>query len=285
MLLQVTRVRWLALLVVSACASPAPRPAAAAPPSSNPTADAAAAVLQLPLIGRLDGPTPVLVRGNVPRARAALLVAEARGVYADVSRRFLASSRRRSPPVHVCVFEDDAAYRAFVLAVFGEGEHSSLGFYRPDVRVAVVNLSRGIGNLRHELVHPLLGDDFPAIPAWLNEGIGALYGTARVKRDRVTFLVNYRVRDLHGAIRQGTLPRFADLTGASSAEVHGEHAALYYAMARYLLLFLEERGRLDTFYRDARAGEHDQAAMLQLIESRVDYEAFLTWARKLRRER
>jgi hypothetical protein len=284
------RVVVYVLLVVSACAQATPLHVAARTSSSSVALDRAApkvavsaAVLQLPVIGQLDGPTPVVLRGQVSRGHSVALLAEARGVYADVSRRFLGSSKRLSHPVQVCVFEEDVAYQAFVREAFGGGHYSSLGFYRADVRVAVVNLSRGIGNLRHELVHPLLADDFPGIPAWLNEGIGALYGTAHVESDRALFLLNYRLRDLQNAIREGKLPDFTGLTNSTSAEVRGEHAAVYYAMARYLLLYLERHGRLDAFYRDARDGEHDPAAMLRLLREAASYNAFVAWARKLRR--
>jgi hypothetical protein len=290
MLILVMRIVVFVLLVVSACAQATPLPVAAHPTLSSvaldratPKADVSAAVLQLPVIGQLDGPTPVVLRGHVSRGHTAALLGEARGVYADVSRRFLGSSNHLSRTVHVCIFEEDPAYRAFVREVFGEGHYSSLGFYRADARVAVVNLSRGIGNLRHELVHPLLADDFPGIPAWLNEGVGALYGTAYVESDRVTFLLNYRLRDLQNAIQQGTLPDFTGMTNSTGVEVRGEHAAIYYAMARYLLLYLERRGRLDAFYRDARDGEHDSAAMLRLLREAASYNAFVAWARKLRR--
>jgi hypothetical protein len=256
-------------------------PARAEEPAATLKPEGVAALVRLPVIGRIDGPTPVVVRGHVARARAAAILRQARGVHADVSRRFLTISNRRSQPVQVCVFEDARDYWAFVHEVFGEGDYSSLGFYRGDVRIAVVNLSRGVGNFRHELVHPLLGDDFPGIPTWLNEGIGALYGTANVSGRRIGFLLNYRLRDLHRAIREGTLPDFAGLTGSTGAEVHGASAAVYYAMSRYLLLYLERRGQLDRFYRDARNGPHDPASMLTRLQDLTSYDAFVAWAGKL----
>ena len=276
--------RLLALVGLAACAgssAPVPEGAVPVPASASPPA-MLPAVAALPIIGELSGPTPVVLRGHVEPARALVLLDQARSVHADVTRRFLAKSDRVSPPVQVCVFED-ASYFAFVREVFGAGPHSPLGFYRADARVVVVNLARGVGNLRHELVHPLLGDDFPGIPAWLNEGLGALYGSARVERTRVTFLVNYRLRDLQRSIRQGTLPDLAGLTGSTSREVHGEQAAVYYAMSRYLLLYLERRGRLEAVYRGAREVGGERQAVLALVTEAVDYDAFVEWARRLRR--
>src|SRR5205085_8179392 len=101
---------------------------------------------------------------------------------------------------------------------------SEWGFYRPDKRVALANLGASIGNLRHELVHPLIGDDFPRIPAWLNEGIAALYGTAKWNGKRFEFLVNYRLKDLQAAIKDGTLPTIAQLAASRDADVRGDRA-------------------------------------------------------------
>ena len=53
------------------------------------------------------------------------------------------------------------------------------GVYLEFTHHATVRDNASVGNLRHELVHPLLGDDYPAIPAWLNEGIASLYGSAK----------------------------------------------------------------------------------------------------------
>jgi hypothetical protein len=150
----------------------------------------------------------------------------------------------------------------------------------------VVNLARGAGNLRHELVHPLLGDDFPTIPSWLNEGIGALYGTSVPGRaGRFRFLVNYRLRDLQAALRAGDLPGVDALVDSGEDQVYGERAMVYYALARYLLLYLDAQGRLDGFYRDVRAAGGDPDAVRALLGALVDQRQFVAWARSLRYRR
>jgi hypothetical protein len=205
--------------------------AAAASPLAPPVA-------ALPVLGEIAGSTPVVLRGRVPAARVASLLATARGVHADVTRRFL--SGRTAPPVQVCLFTTDAEYGAFV------------------------------------------HDDFPGLPAWLNEGIGALYGTSRVTGDGVTFLVNYRLRDLRRAIRTGALPDLAGLAHATGSDVYGDRSAVYYAMARYVLLYLERHGRLELFYRAVRDGPHDADTIARLLEEAADLDAFLTWVRALK---
>ena len=63
---------------------------------------------------------------------------------------------------------------------------SDWGFYLPDKRTAIANVDASIGNLRHELVHPLIGDDFPGMPMWMNEGMAALYGSSSSGRCRAS---------------------------------------------------------------------------------------------------
>jgi hypothetical protein len=128
-----------------------------------------------PSAGGEHGRARIVVRGTLAHPRDAVRLVDA--VIADVERRFVRPARHADPEVVLCLLPDDASYRA-VAATLGDIP-SPWGFYRPDRRIAVANVGQSIGNLRHELVHPLLGDDFPAIPAWLNEGIAALYGTAR----------------------------------------------------------------------------------------------------------
>jgi hypothetical protein len=152
-----------------------------------------------------------------------------------------------------------------------------MGFYDPEVRVVVVNLGLSVGNLRHEMVHALVSDDDPEIPAWLNEGMGALYGNARQTADGFRFLVNYRLRHLRAARKAGTLPDLAALASSSPEDVYGARVLAFYAQARYLLLWLDQRGSLQTFLRELRAGPRDAARQRAILEKHVDYAAYLRW--------
>jgi len=255
--------------------------AMAAPADADPADEAIAA---LPVLAELrGGATPVIVRGELTPAQARAALREVRGVYDDVARRFIAAAAgRAAPPVTLCLFASDAAYERFVRRVFGV-VLSPLGFYRRDRRLAVANLARGVGNARHELVHPLLGDDFAAIPAWLNEGIAALYGSARIGVGGARFLVNYRLRDLHAALRRGALPSLDELAAAPADDFYGDRVATHYALARYLLLYLDRRGELEAFYREVRGAGGDVDRHRRLVAARVDERAFVAWAGRLRR--
>ncbi len=223
------------------------------------------------------GSTRVVIKGDA-RARDVVPVVE--HILEDVARRFTRSRKDRDPDLTLCAMTGDRGYFA-VANAFGDPP-SDLGFYLPDHRVAFANLGRSIGNLRHELVHPLLGDDFPAIPAWLTEGIAALYGSSRWGKHGFEFLVNYRLRDLQRALADDTLPSLAELALTTPDDVRGQRGMMWYGYARYVLLYAERRGDLDRLYADLRDASGDAERQRDVLLAHVDERAFRAWAKRLR---
>ena len=218
------------------------------------------------------------VDGEVSVKRAKQVVALVEAVVADVERRFTRDAKRPDADVTLLLYDNADRYREEA-AKLGP-LISDWGFYLPGKRVAIANVAASIGNLRHELVHPLLGDDYPAIPAWLNEGIASLYGSAKLGKRGFVFLVNYRLRDLQRALKQRTLPSLAELAASTDADVRGKQAMTYYAMSRYVLLYADRLGTLDALYAELR--DSDRAKHGEILARYVDEKAFRTWARKLR---
>ena len=96
-------------------------------------------------------------------------------------------------------------------------------------------------------------------------------------------------RLLQRAIRAKTVPSFAELTGADAGRFYDEGRGTNYAQARYLLYYLQERGLLVRFYRQARAAKsHDPSgyATLQAVLGERDMAAFQArweaWVLRLR---
>lgn len=253
----ILRMRWAALVLAATA------PAAAAPARLGEVATAH---------------TNVVIRGELPQRRQRELVALATAIVGDVERRF-AIRHDTVAPITLLLFTDAAVYRSEALAL-RDPLVSELGFYVPDRRTAIANVSAGVGNLRHELVHPLLGDDFPAIPSWLNEGIAALYGSSKITRRGVEFLVNYRLRDLQRALHADTLPTLAELATSGPDQMYGDRAMVFYAMARYALLYVDREGKLAELYAALRAAKPADHA--KILASYIDEQAFRAWARKLR---
>jgi hypothetical protein len=251
------------------------------PPELGEAARLRSIITRHPVIGRIDeGPTPVVIRGRIPHRDVPGLVALARLVHEDVNRRFVAPRDEAHPPVDLVLFDDDDEYQALALGY--ARVPAGQGFYRPDARVAAVNLTRGRGNLRHELVHPLIVDDFPQIPAWLNEGIASMYGGARVRHGMLQFVANYRLYDLQLAIERRELPGRNRLAFAGRTELYGPDGAVYYAVSQHVVLFLDRVGKLDIYYRTVRANPSVRGVALAAA---VDWRRFVRWARHLREGR
>ena len=221
----------------------------------------------------------IVVRGALSKAQQKQALELVDGVTRDVAARFGGGAKQ---PLTLCLMGTHDGYLREA-AAFGDDIPSDWGFYRPDLRIAIANVGQSIGNLRHELVHPLLGDDWPDIPAWLNEGTASLYGTARPTKKGFQFLVNYRLRDLQRALAAGELPTLAELAATTADEVErSERAPVYYAMSRYVLLYADQHGKLPALYAALREASGDVAKQQQILTSTIDERAFRAWAAKLR---
>jgi len=239
-----------------------------------------------PVLARIaeKGQTRIIMRGVIGKKRTRRMERLARAVQRDVSRRFLSGKDKSGrPPVDLCLFASTRSYRAFVAEVFGEDYDSSdWGFYVPRRRLVVANIGASRGNLRHELTHALLDDDFPGIPAWLNEGLASLYGSAVRTKKGFRFLVNYRLRHLRRALKAGLLPDLEELAGSTRRDVYGLNSLAYYALSRYVLLYLDHQGKLEELVSKLRQGPLSPARQLKIIKEYVDYDAFIEWTKKLR---
>lgn len=239
-----------------------------------------------PVLARIEeeGQTPIVLRGKIEKKRAKQMEQLARAVQRHVIRRFLSDKDKSGfAPVDLCLFGSTRSYRAFVTEIFGEGyDVSDWGFYVPGRRLVVANIGASRGNLRHELTHALLDDDFPDIPDWLNEGLGSLYGSAVRTKKGFRFLVNYRLRHLRKKLKAGLLPDLEELANSTRQDVYGLNSLAYYAVSRYVLLYLDRRGKLEEFVRKLRKEPITPGRQLKLLEEYVDYDAFLKWTKKLR---
>jgi hypothetical protein len=218
------------------------------------------------------------VEGEVTKKHAKQVTALVEAIVADVERRFTQPAKQPDEHVKLLVYSDPDRYQTEA-AKLGP-VISDWGFYMPAKRTAIANVGASIGNLRHELVHPLLGDDYPTIPAWLNEGIASLYGSAKLGKHGFTFLVNYRLRDLQKALKADTLPSLAELASTTYFDLHGDRAMMYYAYSRYVLLYADKQGKLSKLYAELRAAPLKDHA--KILASYVDETKFRAWARKLK---
>ncbi len=188
-------------------------------------------------------------------------------------------------PILILLFSSDASYRKYAKAWFADTDVSHFGYFRWD-GVMLMNISTGGGTLVHELVHSLLRPDFPECPNWINEGLGSLYEQCTLTP--LKGLPNWRLAGLQKAMRAGTLRSLKDMI--ESTDFYDKpDVGINYAQARYLLMYLQEKDQLRSFYRRARDSHESDPAGLKALQSVIapqELEAFerewRQWVLKLR---
>jgi hypothetical protein len=177
----------------------------------------------------------------------------------------------------VWLFDGADSYRKHTRQVFGDTPHTPFGYYSARHGALIMNIATGGGTLVHELVHPFVEADFPACPAWLNEGLGSLFEQCHEKDGHIAGLTNWRLDGLQEAIRDGRTVRLSALVATTSDRFYGPGSGLHYAMARYLCYWLQERGRLRAFYRAFRQGAAEDGSGARFLRAAIGCEDLDAW--------
>lgn len=151
----------------------------------------------------------------------------------------------------IWLFRNAASYDAGAKKFFGDKPTTPFGYYSDTDGALVMNIATGGGTLVHEIVHPFIAVNFPACPAWFNEGLGSLYEQSSERNGHIVGLTNWRLAGLQEAIRAGDVQSFESLCKSGDAFYRGDRG-LHYAHARYLCYYLQEHGLLVKFYRAFR---------------------------------
>ncbi len=162
--------------------------------------------------------------------------------------------RDPNEPVVAYLFADDVTYRRYTIELFGEEPETPFGYYDGSKRALVMNIATGGGTMVHEMIHPLLRANFPGASPWLDEGLASLFEQCRDRDGRLVGMPNWRLPGLHHALRAGIAPSFEDLLASDAKTFYGEDRGTNYALARYLLFYLQEKGVLVELWRRLVAG-------------------------------
>lgn len=158
----------------------------------------------------------------------------------------------------VWLFRDEASYRKHTKQIFDYRPATPYGYYSSSEKALVMNIGTGGGTLVHEIVHPFMASNFPACPAWFNEGLGSLYEQSGSSPDgHIIGRTNWRLAGLQEAIRQQRVPTFKTLTATTDHQFYQQDRGTNYAQARYLCYYLQQHGRLHKFYRRFVANQTD----------------------------
>lgn len=194
---------------------------------------------------------PFVVVGNGTQAELARSAGTVRWAADRLERDFFA--KRPDRILDVYLFDDAASYERGVVALTGERPTTPYGFYSRANGGLFMNIATGGGTLVHELVHPYVEADFTDAPAWLNEGLGSLFEQSADKAGHIVGLTNWRLSGLQERIGEGGLMTFEQLARLDDNAFYGAGSGTHYAMARYLMYYLQEHGKLVAFYKQFRA--------------------------------
>jgi len=169
--------------------------------------------------------------------------------------------------ITVLLLTGERSYRSWAKRLFGDTDVAYFGYYRPELRTLVMNISTGAGTLVHELTHALIVYDFPTVPTWFNEGLASLHEQCTVGDSDITGLTNWRLPGLQEAVRAGRLRPLRELL--TCRDFYGRLQGLNYAQARYFVMYRQQMGLLKKFYahfRDLRGKDSRDTAGVEAIE-------------------
>ena len=190
---------------------------------------------------------------------------------------------RRDPEdiIDIWLFRDGVSYTNYARLLFNDSPTTPFGYYSAQHHALIMNIATGGGTLVHEIVHPFMRANFAACPPWFNEGLASLYEHSGEKNGHIEGRLNWRLKGLEEAIKNGRTVSFQRLAAMNEGEfyggVNGAGYSQYYAQARYLCYYLQERGLLVKFYHEfvAHASRDPSGfATLKRVLGEDDMDAF-----------
>ena len=148
----------------------------------------------------------------------------------------------------IWLFRNITTYKAGAKKFFDDTPDTPYGYYSSEDNALIMNIGPGAGTLSHELVHPYIEANFPDAPSWFNEGLASLYEQPRERDGHMWGTTNWRLPGLTAMIKAKTLPPLKSLLSTSR---DGFYEATFdaYAYARFLCQYLQDKGKLQAFYR------------------------------------
>jgi len=183
--------------------------------------------------------------------------------------------------IDIWLFKDGLSYTNHAKLLFHDTPASRFGYYSASHHALIMNIGTGTGTLVHEIVHPFMRANFPRCPPWFDEGLASLYEASAERNGQIQGLVNWRLKELERAIKEGRTISFQKLTSMGTQEFYGTNTSAgysqYYAQARYLCYYLQQKGLLVKYYHQFVAEfERDPTGYgtLKAVLGEQDMEAF-----------
>lgn len=191
---------------------------------------------------------PFIVIGDASRQRVR---SQATGLVRWTTERLRRDFFARDPdgPLEVWLFSSADGYYGTGRRLFGEPPDTPFGYYSAEQRALVMNIATGGGTLVHELVHPYMEANAPNSPPWLNEGLASLFEASGDADGHIVGRVNWRLGGLQRAVKTRRVLPFHRLFTENHEAFHADDAGVRYAESRYLLYYLQQQGRLVSFFK------------------------------------
>jgi len=189
-------------------------------------------------------------------------------------------------PIRAYLCANSRSYASVVRKATRKPPPSPYGFFSPDRGALYLNTATGEGTLVHELTHALSNADFPACPAWLFEGLGALYEMPSLNHGVLRGHTNWRLARLQKSLDKLSLRKVLE---RSRADFYRTDEGVNYAVSRYLCQYLQERGKLTACYRAVRADQGHDPTGIAALERCLGQDLaalqrdWVAWARTLKR--
>lgn len=154
----------------------------------------------------------------------------------------------------IFLFEKYDNYKEFVLENYDipENDISPYGFFKISKNVIVIRYVSWKGSILHETTHRFIKADFPDAPSWFDEGFASLNEKSVFKNGNLIGEFSFRILPLRRAINDNTYTGLKHLMQTDDEELYGKRTSYYYAQSRYLLMYLQEKGFLEKFYKTFR---------------------------------
>lgn len=282
----------MAALLLAAGSALFAAPAGAEAGGGGPSQEALA-TRRAELVAKLEGEgftvvveAPFVVIGDEAPAKVrARATGFLRSTVAHLEKEWFA--RRPDKIIEIWLFKNEKAYRRGAKRFFEDEPETPYGYYSPADRALVMNIGPGAGTLSHELVHPYMEANFPAAPAWFNEGVASLYEAPREKDGKLWGITNWRLNGLQRGLADNALPTLAAMMSTNPDQFYGAEFDAY-AMARFLCQYLQDHGKLGELYATFTADPSDPTGVeaLQKVTGMTMAElepVWRKWARGLRR--
>ncbi len=167
----------------------------------------------------------------------------------------------------IFLFEKFDNYKEFVMENYDipENDISPYGFYKISKNVIVIRYVSWKGSILHEITHRFIKADFPNAPSWFDEGFASLNEKSTFKNGNLIGDFSFRILPLRRAINEDSYTGLRHLMETNDDELYGKRTSYYYAQSRYLLMYLQEKGLLEKYYKTFRDSySKDNTGIIQI---------------------